>query len=960
MIEKLSRLRLQVDSEGVPKTTAELKGLTKEGKRTEQQLNRTAKSSVNLGAKMLALVGGVGGVTIAIKRTVTEWLKFDKAMTEVATIAGVSTARMKELRKEALNIAKTIGVDATEAAQGFYQALSAGVEETNVGEFVTTAAKFAKGGLTDVASATDLLTTALNSYSMSATEAQNVGDKLFTTIKLGKTNAEQLARSFARAGSAAAQGGVELNELLGVTAQITKTGVPTAEAFTQIKAAIAALYNPSAELKNIYEELGVTGARQLINQRGLAGALDAVREATGGNEAVFIKALRSIEAYSGALVVTGDNLEIVRDLTGEIAEGTGALDEAAAKTGELLETQIEKLKATFIDVNESIEDQTGIIAGAAVVLDSLASSIKSQEGAIGTIVGSYIQWKTETTNLALEQEALKMALPLSYFERRGRQLKQQAEALSNVKIQAEKLGNVLRDLSRTDISTPQAQIDALNKQKKAIEAIIKQYPKEQQALAKKEAKLIVLYDLLQRSELSQKEWAEEVENTKKEYEQSIRALSLIETAQQAALDVAKRVADLEEEKARLQKQYAKNVLDSEDKILQKLEDKRDEAERMLELGIGEVDVLEEQLRILGLQIEARKKYNKEAEKTPQQKDFESVAKSLEYDAETALRELKERNEKIRGFDSDEVTPEQREELLRRSQERYQEDLEGFGSPPPKAIDLQTEIDEQAKGLALDYSADDPYEIEINRVREAEREKLDIIREATFEQESERQAIIDRIQKETQQKITAIEQAQFQERLTHASNFFQDLATVSKAFGEKGAKAAKAFAIVSATIETYKGAVAAYSSTAAIPVVGPFLAPVAAAAAIAAGLAQVAAIKAQQYQMGGIVGGNSYGGDQLPALVNSGEMILNQQQQRNLFAMANNPLAGSNNGGNVTIVNNAPVQLEGEVERTEGGDLRIVIAEAVEQTKNELTNEAQEGGGTFFPAFEQSYGLARRP
>ena len=91
------------------------------------------------------------------------------------------------------------------------------------------------------------------------------------------------------------------------------------------------------------------------------------------------------------------------------------------------------------------------------------------------------------------------------------------------------------------------------------------------------------------------------------------------------------------------------------------------------------------------------------------------------------------------------------------------------------------------------------------------------------------------------------------------------------------------------------------------------------------------------------------------------MILNKTQQGRLFELANNPLGGADkkSGGNVTIVNNAPIQLQGEVESTKEGDLRIVIEEAVQQTKNELTNEAQEGGGTFFPAFEQSYGIARK-
>lgn len=67
--------------------------------------------------------------------------------------------------------------------------------------------------------------------------------------------------------------------------------------------------------------------------------------------------------------------------------------------------------------------------------------------------------------------------------------------------------------------------------------------------------------------------------------------------------------------------------------------------------------------------------------------------------------------------------------------------------------------------------------------------------------------------------------------------------------------------------------------------------------IALGLAGVAAIIAAmssmpKYATGGIVPGTSFTGDKVPALLNSGEMILNGSQQSNLFRMLNSGLYGS--------------------------------------------------------------------
>lgn len=75
---------------------------------------------------------------------------------------------------------------------------------------------------------------------------------------------------------------------------------------------------------------------------------------------------------------------------------------------------------------------------------------------------------------------------------------------------------------------------------------------------------------------------------------------------------------------------------------------------------------------------------------------------------------------------------------------------------------------------------------------------------------------------------------------------------------------------------------------------------------AVGLAQLAAIISTvkslgAYANGGIVGGSSYAGDRLYARVNSGEMILNGNQQQHLFNMINNGGGGAQSTGEVQFV-----------------------------------------------------------
>ena len=75
------------------------------------------------------------------------------------------------------------------------------------------------------------------------------------------------------------------------------------------------------------------------------------------------------------------------------------------------------------------------------------------------------------------------------------------------------------------------------------------------------------------------------------------------------------------------------------------------------------------------------------------------------------------------------------------------------------------------------------------------------------------------------------------------------------------------------------------------------------AAIAAGIAAVVSALALMgtFANGGVIGGNSYSGDRLLARVNSGEAILNQNQQKHLFTLLDGNHGTSVNGGNVRFV-----------------------------------------------------------
>lgn len=103
-----------------------------------------------------------------------------------------------------------------------------------------------------------------------------------------------------------------------------------------------------------------------------------------------------------------------------------------------------------------------------------------------------------------------------------------------------------------------------------------------------------------------------------------------------------------------------------------------------------------------------------------------------------------------------------------------------------------------------------------------------------------------LRREHEAKLAQIEKARQMASLGLAGDFFRQMTALQKSESSKARAIGKAAAVAEATINTYRAATAAYAAMAGIPVVGPALGVAAASAAIAAGMANVAAIQGQAH------------------------------------------------------------------------------------------------------------------
>lgn len=236
------------------------------------------------------------------------------------------------------------------------------------------------------------------------------------------------------------------------------------------------------------------------------------------------------------------------------------------------------------------------------------------------------------------------------------------------------------------------------------------------------------------------------------------------------------------------------------------------------------------------------------------------------------------------------------------------------------------------------------------VRNAYEQRKGIILGITEQTEEEKAELLAEAHNSYIRALHAQQQQTVDEYLEGAKGFFSDLSSIGSAFGETGFKIAKAAAIAEATINMYASAVAAYKTGAAI---NPVLGPVFAAAALAAGAAQIAKIKSQQYreyEHGGMIPAGATGivGEAGPELVKGPAMVTSAR------TTADRQKGGSK-GVQVQVNNYAGVEVETRTSETDQAEMIELI---VRRARDEVANDLRKGGNPISGAVEGTYALTR--
>lgn len=378
-----------------------------EGKREAMGIIKTLASEVT----SFDIFSGIGisaatAFAQAAKSSYDFEKEFRKNMLEVATISTQVTDDMTGFMNQVMSITQEIPIKAPEAAKALYSIVSAGHDGADGMKILEVSAKAAVGGLTETETAADAVTTILNAYKMSAEEAGTVSDQLFTTVRLGKTTFGELGASIAQVAPIAAAYGISIDLVLGAVASLTKQGTPTAQAMTQIRAAI----------QGTAGELGDAA----FQGRTFQEALQLINEKAGGSASKMKEMLGTDEGLAATLALTGKNAKSAASDLGELQNSLGATEAAFEKMKDAADNQLTLLannvQAYLRPLGEKILKEVSDIAKAfneAFENNDIEGTISNLESLVKNAAGAFLSYKTAILLVQVAQHSYVKSSALS-------------------------------------------------------------------------------------------------------------------------------------------------------------------------------------------------------------------------------------------------------------------------------------------------------------------------------------------------------------------------------------------------------------------------------------------------------------------------------------------------------------------------------------------------------------------
>lgn len=311
---------------------ADISGMQRGLRQVGRDVRTTEGGLGRLGAGMqrLGRSASIGGAILAgaLGAATLQAIHFDTAMTNARSVLGLTADEMAGINAEVLRIGSESVAGPQAAAEAYYDIVSGVQDATTHMAILDAAIATSEAGAANLQATTNGLVSVMNAYGGGVDDAEHYSDVFTRTVGVGVGTMDEFVAALGPVAGIAAQVGVSFDEIGGAAALMTTRGFSAAQAGTRIQAAITALIKPNEEMSAALAEMGFQSGEAAIQQLGLQGALEALRDAVGGSTDKMAGALGTTEALGAALALTAED---AGDFMDAFAEGVDGATEAARR-----------------------------------------------------------------------------------------------------------------------------------------------------------------------------------------------------------------------------------------------------------------------------------------------------------------------------------------------------------------------------------------------------------------------------------------------------------------------------------------------------------------------------------------------------------------------------------------------------------------------------------------------------
>lgn len=274
--KKKYKVNVDVSNSGSKKATRDLEQLAYEATHTQTVFGKLKRSvgETFSGNKLavtayLATLKAIKGAAGDAKTAIVD---MDKAVTDLSVAQGQGRDTAANYLKQLNFQAQSIGATTKEVAQSADSWLRQGKSVKDTGDLVYDSMILSKLGQIESAKSSEYLTSALNGYKKSASEAIDIVDKLTAVDMESASDAGGLAESMSRTASAASMAGVSMDKLIGMISTVKEVTQASDESVGNMFKSVFSRMNQIKAGKFVDEETGesLNDTEKVLNKIGIS------------------------------------------------------------------------------------------------------------------------------------------------------------------------------------------------------------------------------------------------------------------------------------------------------------------------------------------------------------------------------------------------------------------------------------------------------------------------------------------------------------------------------------------------------------------------------------------------------------------------------------------------------------------------------------------------------------------